>query len=405
LNIKSKNHVPAIVFGSGINGLGVIRNLGRNGIPVYCVVEKSSQVIHSKYCKKSYVIPNIENSIFLLRNFLANFENRESGAVLFPTSDLFSIHLSEIKDELENEYYPLVPNIEVARTLIEKKNFYKSISKYKIPYPQTFFPQVLADIPKICKEIKFPVFIKPCMSQIFFEKFSSKGFEANNVNELLKYFNLVLRHKIDVVVQEIIPGPASCVYGVAGYFDKNSCPKAFFGYHRLRAYPPVFGTSSLVESFSISNLNLIKNMVERYLHQLHGIMESEFKMDQRDGVLKLIEINARSWWQNSLPTQCGLNIVLMAYLDAIGEKIQYNEHYEEGIKWMYFMNDVASIVATRPSLKDWLHSIEKTRQFAYFAADDLVPLIASCNGILRNVLKKIRSEVIASSTSLEKHLT
>lgn len=32
---------PAIVFGGGVNGLDLVRNLGRNGVDVYCVVDKT----------------------------------------------------------------------------------------------------------------------------------------------------------------------------------------------------------------------------------------------------------------------------------------------------------------------------------------------------------------------------
>ena len=35
--------VPAIVFGGDINGLGIVRNLGREGRPVRCVLESDDR--------------------------------------------------------------------------------------------------------------------------------------------------------------------------------------------------------------------------------------------------------------------------------------------------------------------------------------------------------------------------
>ena len=70
-----KSKVPAYVLGGGINGLGVVRNLGRNGVTVYCVVEKHEQAIYSKFCKKSYVVPNIERNSSILRDFLLMLKN------------------------------------------------------------------------------------------------------------------------------------------------------------------------------------------------------------------------------------------------------------------------------------------------------------------------------------------
>ena len=48
-----------------------------------------------------------------------------------------------------------------------------------------------------------------------------------------------------------------------------------------------------------------KNKIINYLKkiQFNGLFDAEFKKDPRDGNFKLIEINARSWWQNSFPTK------------------------------------------------------------------------------------------------------
>ena len=44
-------HNPAVVIGGTENGLGVIRNLGRNGVDVYCVLDDKDVAFYSKYCR------------------------------------------------------------------------------------------------------------------------------------------------------------------------------------------------------------------------------------------------------------------------------------------------------------------------------------------------------------------
>ena len=56
----TKYRNPAIVFGGGINWLGLVRNLGRSGVGVYCVVDKTDIAIYSKYCTKYFIVPHIE---------------------------------------------------------------------------------------------------------------------------------------------------------------------------------------------------------------------------------------------------------------------------------------------------------------------------------------------------------
>ena len=117
----------------------MVRNLGRNGINVYCVIEKKDQVIYSRFCKEYYIIPNIQERKSILRRFLVDIEKLNDCAVLFPTSNLYSLHLFELKEELEGNYYVPLPSYEVVRTLVDKKQFYQSLSKSGVPHPITYF--------------------------------------------------------------------------------------------------------------------------------------------------------------------------------------------------------------------------------------------------------------------------
>ena len=377
----TKYRNPAIVFGGGINGLGVIRNLGRNRVDVYCVVDRKDEVIYSRFCKKYYIIPNIQESKSILRRFLVD-KKLNNCAVLFPTSDLYSLHLSELKEELEGKYYLPLTSHEVVRTLVDKKEFYQSLSECGVPHPITYFPESSEDVRRISNEIKYPVFIKPSMSQQFSRKFRRKGFVANSADELMRYYLLALNHKIGVIFQEIIPGlAAKNVYGIEGYFDKNYAPKAFFAYCRLRGWPPVFGNTCLRESVSISDVIAPYIITKNYLQHLkyHGLMEAEWKRDPRNGVFKLLEINARQSMQNTLPTRCGINLILTAYLDAIGKEIEYTEDYEVGIKWVFFFNDLRSSIKTSKNMtiKEWVSSLHGIKEWAYFSADDPMPWMVS----------------------------
>ena len=73
----------------------------------------------------------------------------------------------------------------------------------------------------------------------------------------------------------------------------------------------------------------------------NGIFDAEFKLDHRDGLYKLIEINARPWWQNALPTKCGMNIIKAAYDHAAGNTAAevLHQDYRYGIKWINLTED------------------------------------------------------------------
>jgi D-aspartate ligase len=384
--------IPAIVFGGGMNGLGVVRNLGRNGIDVYCVVDKKDPVINSVFCGKCYVVSHIQESVSVLRAFLAKIERDLTDyAVLFSTNDLYSLHLSYLKDELEGNYYVPLASYDVVKTLVNKKEFYQSISKYSLPHPTTYFPESRQDVKRISKQMEYPVFVKPSISQTFSLKFRKKGFIANSEEELIGYYVLAANHKIDVIFQEVIPGlDARNMFGVEAYFDKNHYPKAAFAYCRLRGWPPVFGSTCLRESISMSRLGNSYVAIENYLRHLgyYGLMEAEWKKDSRDDTFKLLEINARQSMQNSLPARCGVNLILVAYLDAIG-KVGHMGNYLKGVRWIDFLSDIRSVLKSNTSIKDWIISLRNVREWSFFAVDDLEPWIRSSLDTLKTATQRV----------------
>ena len=108
-------------------------------------------------------------------------------------------------------------------------------------------------------------------------------------------------------------------------------------------------------------------------------MSAEFKKDQRDGTLKLLEINARPWWHCWLSGKCGVDIIFSAYLDALGEKSPYSEQYKEGIESIYLALDAAAslkmFLAGDLNLKTWMVSLLDSKIFAFYEKGDSFPLI------------------------------
>ena len=392
-----KSMVPAIVFGGGVNSLGVTRNLGRNGVPVYCVVEKPEQVIYSKFCKKFYIVPNIENNIKILSNFLR--ETKIKSAVLFPTSDLFCLNISAAKGEIEKTYFMPLSKFDIIRKLVNKKEFYGSLSKNNLPYPKTLFPDSLINANKMKDEFQYPVFIKPYASQEFAMKFNKKGFLANSKKELIKYYKFALKNNIEVMFQEVIPGTSDNIYGIEGYFDETSTPIGLFAYRRLRGFPPNFGNTCLRESIPLSAFNPQVEKTIEYLQKIKysGLMEAEWKWDPQDRLFKLLEINARQSMQNTLPSRCGVNLILIAYLNSIGLKSKRVNTYKIGEKWIDFIQDMTSAAISATSPLNWIRSLNNVKEFSYFAIDDYFPWIISLFETAQELSKRFFTNL--SSTS------
>lgn len=108
-----------------------------------------------------------------------------------------------------------------------------------------------------------------------------------------------------------------------------------------------------------------------------GLFSAEFKVDQRDAIPKLLEVNARGWWFTSISAACGVNIVLTAYLDSIGKAKVAEENYETGRYAVNFLNDVrcAALMFAQKRLtaRNWVHPFIGSIDWAIFSQDDPIP--------------------------------
>jgi D-aspartate ligase len=384
--------VPAVVLGGGgVYSLGAIRSLGRAGVNVCYVDDNGSMAfyskycngaIYSKYCKRYFIFPQIGNSRDELRKALFEIKKVIGAAVLFPVSDKFATHLADLTGQL-NSHFSTVPKREIIETVINKRKFYESLTWQDIPHPTTFFPENVEDAKKLGARLHYPVFLKPYLSQQFADRFhGKKGYVADKEGELLRLFGSMKRMGVDVMVQEIVEGPPTHHIFLDGYIDGQLDPKVVFARQRLRMWPLDFGNSTLCVSIPVSKVSVLKETLFKYLRAIryHGIFSAEFKKDSRDSVFKLLEINSRtSGWFNTFSARCGINIMVAAYLDAIGRHVEYSEDYETNIKWIMLMYDCIS--ASRMlrngdiGIRQWISSLSGKKEFMSYSNDDLKPYV------------------------------
>jgi predicted ATP-grasp superfamily ATP-dependent carboligase len=73
--------------------------------------------------------------------------------------------------------------------------------------------------------------------------------------------------------------------------------------------------------------------------EYRGIFSAEFKRDPRDGLFKLLEINARPWWYIEYAERCGVDVCTMAYRDALGEPVPDVRDFKVGARFVYSYHD------------------------------------------------------------------
>jgi predicted ATP-grasp superfamily ATP-dependent carboligase len=121
--------------------------------------------------------------------------------------------------------------------------------------------------------------------------------------------------------------------------------------------------------------------LERFLaaQRYRGIFSAEFKKDPRDGVFRLLEVNARAWKFVDFAAACGVDVCHMAYRDALGLPVEPVPSYRIGATCVDAYFDRPACAAARRggelSLLGWARFWAGARPVT-FAWDDPGPAIA-----------------------------
>jgi len=398
----------AIVLGCHVTGLAVTRNLGRKRIPVICLDPDPLQVgFFSKYCKGIRCPdPYTQKKKFI--DFVIELgEELNQKGVLISTDDMYSIETLKNRKKLMKNYYFTMADNDISIKLINKLEFYKTLESYGIDHPKTYYPRNLDELHDIIEnnKIEFPCYIKPIYSCYFKRDFQVKMFIARSKKELLLFYKKAKFKQHEVLIQEFIPGKANDSYCFNAYFNKASEPVSIRTYRRIREWPPMRGCSCLIEKAAKSKFveviievtsNLMKNI------GYYGIVDAEFKRDQRDGKLKLIEINPRPWMQIDLSAKCGIDYCYIAYMDAIGREINLNDMDLGYSKWIFFYDDlratIFNAINNELTLEQWRTSLRGKKDYAFYSKDDMLPFLVFNSKLMflpmNYLIRLLKSKVI-----------
>ena len=368
----------AVVLGMFETGLGVARSLGRAGIRVLGLDRREDVGFQSKYVDASLCPDPTEDVDAFVEHLVQVSGVEEHRPVLFVTSDDFLMAVSRNRERLEKLFLLNLPDADTLESIADKYRQYELARGAGIPVPATFLLNKPAEVAELKQQIPFPVFVKAREVTSWRKAVGGnvKGFIARTPEELEAHLGRLCTTGVVGLVQELIPGPDTNHYKACCYVSKHGEVVRAFALQKLRQQPPGFGFGSLVQSvYDPAVLSLGKRFLESIGYR--GVGSAEFKRDERDGELKLIELNPRYWQQNALAERCNVNFPLAQYLDLTGEVPAQTAAYEQNVKWVNLIADMESFRVYRKrgelNFGAWVRSLAGPKVYSNFAADDPIP--------------------------------
>lgn len=384
---------PAVVVPAfNATGLGIVRDLGRLGIPIVAVDHYASSI----GLASRYAVPVVSHDprydepglIEDLERIGAALPQR---AVIFPAFDDHVWAISRSAERLEEYYVIPFARWGVMRRLADKEDQLRAAWRAGVDTPRTAFVHGPDDLAKAAAEIPFPALFKPLRHQEMRRRFGVKVVLAQTEADLDRAYEKA-RLCGPLMLQEIVPGDDEDFSTCGAYHDASSRPLGLFVSRKIRQHPRLYGESRIAESYwedDVADASL------RLLGELsyHGISGTEFKRDPRDGRLKLMEVNARHWLHHPLATASGVNLSNIAYSDALGRP-SVGPRQKEGVRWLDSWHDTRdSLEELRRGelrLRPWMASLRNVRVEAVCSLDDPGPAVVAATASIR---RRARLEV------------
>jgi D-aspartate ligase len=373
---SSSRDVGGVVIGGGCQGLGIARSLGRRGIPVCLIDDEISIARASRYVRDAIRVPDLRTEQALLDALaLARGRLSLSGWVLYPTREENIVGIAANREGLQREFRVPTPGLDSIRHAWDKRKVYGLAEQLAIPVPRTWFPQSEEDLTAI--EVDDPVILKPAIKENFFYTTHAKAWRANTAAELLAAFRRATEivPASEVIVQEMIPGGGEQQYAYCAFFREGR-PAASMTVRRRRQHPSDFGVASTyVETISLAEL---EEPSCRFLTAIdyYGLVELEYKRDPRDGVYKLLDVNARTWGYHTVGGPAGVDFPYLLFRDQIGEP-EEEAHARAGVRWIRLSTDVPNALRDmyrgQLRLGEYLRSLRGVNTEAVFSISDPLP--------------------------------
>lgn len=369
----------AVVVGGDYQGLGILRSLGRRGVPVCVVDDERSISRYSKYCTHFVKVGNLREERAIVDSLIAVADRLGlSGWVLYPTREELVAAISRNRDQLSRSFRVPTPAWTSVQWAWDKRNTYRLAQELGIPTPRCFYPESADDLDKL-NDIDPPFAVKPAIKEHFFYATRDKAWRADTHAALRTLF-LNASRVVDpgeVMVQELIPGGGSQQFAFCAFFKDGEAVGKMVA-RRRRQHPLEFGrASTYVET---ADIPILEDYSRRFLKSAnyYGLVEIEYKLDPRDNQFKLLDVNARSWGYHSLGQAAGVDFSYMLYADQLGLPVPFCQA-KPGIGWVRMATDLpaaaVAILNRDTDVVSYFRTLLNCNVEAVFAFDDPLPAL------------------------------
>jgi D-aspartate ligase len=362
-------------------GLGIVRSLGRLGVPVYVVDNGPwTPAFFSRHCRGRIRKDLERSSAGDSAGFLLD-RARKIGRrpILIPTTDETALFVADNANALKECFLFPDQSPETAHALASKQSMFRLARALGIPTPETFFPRSRLDAIELLEAVPCPLVLKAidCARQRRLAV-QTKAIASDRHEFLELYDRMQDPQEPNLIIQEYIPGGDDSIWMFNGYFNRDS--KCLFGMtgKKIRQNPVYTGSSCL--AICLHN-DLVERLTLHFMESVgyRGILDIGYRYDARDGTYKVLDVNPRIGSTFRLFVgDNGMDVARALYLDLTGQTVPVSQHCE-GRKWIVEDWDLVSSLRYYFDGKlapgEWIRSFRGVQETSFLSLGDPLPIL------------------------------
>lgn len=315
------------------SGLAVLRALNRSGWSVTGADDRLLPLgLRSRYSAGPYhLLPPEDAPEF--SSALLQLVDAVRPDVLLPTRGIEAA--CGAREQLASRVRSLLPSVAAFAALNDKALLIEHCTSLGIPVPQAYSPEDGAAA--LREQPARTLVVRPRR-----DVGGGKGVHfVDDAAGLVSAHASITAQYGGALITDYVPGPTENLRALHLLFDAQSRLICFFVLKKRRLWPPQVGIT--VAAVSTHEVELVRSLLPLFESlRWQGPVDAELKIDARDGIPRLLEINPRFSGAIHFPLACGVDFAAAYARAALGERLpcslepQYRAgiHYVDGGRWL-----------------------------------------------------------------------
>ncbi len=368
-----------------VGEIDMLRALALAGAPCALVAARGDFARFSRAADVRIDLPDHWEAPELVDRLIRWGESQPVRPALFYDGDWDLLMVSQHRDPLRRAFRFIVPNHELVLDLVDKARFAQLALQHQLPMPRSASLTPGDSVEHI--DLRFPVVVKPLTRQHDSWKplTASKAMQADSAADLARIWTQLASIGMDVLVQEMVPGPERLIESYHAYIDRDGVTVGEFTGRKIRTYPLTHGYSTALETTAADDVRDLGRDIMRRIGFREGVAKLDFKRHPETGELFLLEINPRFNLWHHLGAKAGVNLPHAVYADLTGTARPEMGPALPGKRWCNPSSDLRAARAEGISLIRWMAWTLRCEAKHGVAWDDPLPIVV---GLAQRVLRR-----------------